>query len=176
MRYASPIVASFEGIRKGKSLSLPASPWRNLENHLRSNHFYFVTQTFPIRCHKRLELHNIGPSRWRRSIYWKSNKFLTQIWRILSLSALMLLVKIKRLHRRYCSPFTVVDGFVGQSRRRKLWNYMNWSGRLSNKEKFIAKSLIQFSNNFLLLLFCCGFSTELRRDNKTCQGVHVNPF
>lgn len=108
----------------------------NLENHLRSNHFYFVTQTFLIRCHKRPELRNTSwggkrrrrrwrrkeksPSRWRRWIYWKSNKFLTQIWRILSLSALMLLGKIKRLHRRYCSPFTVVAGRISKAKIMKL--------------------------------------------------------
>lgn len=67
---------------------------------MRSNHFYFVTELSIIRCHKRLKLCNNKLERGNKSLkkkesplrrrrYWKSNKFLTQISQILSLSALI---------------------------------------------------------------------------------------
>lgn len=140
-------------------------------NHLRSNHFYFVTQTFPIRCHKRLELHNIErgkkkrPSRWRRSIYWKSNKFLTQIWRILSLSALMVgKDKESFFHHHYCchsASWTKIMKLYGLKRARC---------RIKNN---LLENLL--SSNFQIEFF--GFVVASSSDIiKYGKRVHVDPF
>lgn len=113
---------------------------------MRSNHFYFVTETFFIRCHKRLKLCNIKDRsgrgrggeewevvcvggverirnrfRWRR--YWKSNNFMTQIQQILSLLALMACKDYTMIKKSFSSSLFLLCWVIGYSEDniRKLW-------------------------------------------------------